>query len=390
MKINSHNEWDKLREVVVGTAENMTVGLEFNPSQSVSPDLFAKACQAAKKALPEWYKEEVAEDLHDLCKILTDFGAEVFRPAPIKGEKLFSTPHWSASGKDIYNVRDLHIIIGDHVMVSPFVSRCRLYEPNAFADIWYHYFEQGFKWLMAPQPKLEGTYVVPYYPEGQEETTEEDILHRKLSDGRAEKYYRLTEDSILFDAANVVRFGKDLIYLISSTGNEKGARWLQSILGEEYRVHTTSTYKSSHIDSTIMPLRAGLVLLNEARVSPKSCPPILNSWNKVYFNDMASLPKEEIDFQSNVRDKVYKELKELGVDSDLNHISSPWAGINVLSLDQSTVLVHDRQKNLIKELEKHKLNVIPVRMRHCYTMLGGLHCSTLDTVREGKLENYFD
>jgi len=71
----------------------------------------------------------------------------------------------------------------------------------------------------------------------------------------------------------------------------------------------------------------------------------------------------------------------MGVDSNLGHISSPWAGLNVLSLDSSTVLVHDRQINLIKELEKWGFDVIPVRMRHCYTMLGGLHCSTLDVVR---------
>ena len=40
------------------------------------------------------------------------------------------------------------------------------------------------------------------------------------------------------------------------------------------------------------------------------------------------------------------------------------------------------RKNLIKKLEEYKLNVITARMRHMYTMGGGLHCSTLDTVRE--------
>jgi len=27
-------------------------------------------------------------------------------------------------------------------------------------------------------------------------------------------------------------------------------------------------------------------------------------------------------------------------------------------------------------------------MRHCYSMLGGLHCSTLDTVRDGELADH--
>ena len=48
-----------------------------------------------------------------------------------------------------------------------------------------------------------------------------------------------------------------------------------------------------------------------------------------------------------------------------------------------------RQKQLIKKLEEYKFNVVTARMRHMYTMGGGLHCATLDTVRESKLESYF-
>ena len=33
-KINSHNEWDKLKEVIVGSARQATVGVEyFNPDK---------------------------------------------------------------------------------------------------------------------------------------------------------------------------------------------------------------------------------------------------------------------------------------------------------------------------------------------------------------------
>ena len=65
-------------------------------------------------------------------------------------------------------------------------------------------------------------------------------------------------------------------------------------------------------------------------------------------------------------------------------------GMNILSLDQDVVLVDSRQTNLMKVLEQHKINVIPVQMRHSLTQQGGLHCTTLDTVRESKLESYFD
>jgi glycine amidinotransferase/scyllo-inosamine-4-phosphate amidinotransferase 1 len=71
-------------------------------------------------------------------------------------------------------------------------------------------------------------------------------------------------------------------------------------------------------------------------------------------------------------------------------MASPWVGMNILSLDPNTVVVDSRQTKLIKVLEKHKFTVIPVRMRHIYTQGGGLHCVTLDTVRDSKLESYFD
>ncbi len=390
MKINSHNEWDRLREVIVGTVDHMTTGLEFPASAPPSEAFLEKAVKIAEKARPEWYVHEVNEDLNDLCKVLARFGAKVFRPSPYGSGKLFCTPDWWACGKDLYNVRDLHLVVGDAVIVGPSPTRCRYFEPNALSAIWYQYFEDGFRWVAAPKPKLVGTYLVPYYKDGEEIVTEEDVLHRTLSGGRVEKFHKLLEEEILFDAACTVRLGKDLLYLVSSTGNYEGAKWLQSILGDGYRVHTTTVYRSSHIDSTIVPLRPGLVLLNGARVNPGNCPEIFRTWEKVYFQDMVPIPQEEVEFQKAVRDKAYQELAALGVQSDLNHMSSPWAGLNALSLDPQTVLVQDTQTKLIKELERHKLTVIPVRTRHCYTMLGGLHCSTLDTVRDGTLESYFD
>lgn len=389
MKINSHNEWDKLREVVVGTVDHITVGFEFPDSAKPSEALFEKVATIAKKALPDWYVNEVNEDLEGLCKILTQFGVKIHRPAA-GSDKLFCTPDWCASGKDVYNARDLHIVVGNMLIESPSPTRCRYFEPNAFYDIWHHYFNKGFTWVTAPKPKLTGKYLIPYYKQGEEIITEEDVMQGALSGGRMEKYFKLLEDEVLFDAACTVRFGKDLLYLVSDTGNYKGAKWLQSVLGEEYKVHTTTVYRASHLDSTILPLRVGLVLLNSARVNPQNCPPLLNKWDKIYFKDMAPVPQKEVDFQKNVRDKVYQELSQLGVGSDLNHMSSPWAGLNVLSLDPRTVVVQDTQINLIKELEKHKLTVIPASMRHSYTMLGGLHCSTLDTVRESRLESYFN
>jgi N-dimethylarginine dimethylaminohydrolase len=83
-------------------------------------------------------------------------------------------------------------------------------------------------------------------------------------------------------------------------------------------------------------------------------------------------------------------LNELGFQTNLHDMSSPWVGLNFLSVDPQTVVVDERQTKLIRLLEQHHFTVVPVRMRHIYTQGGGIHCATLDTVRDSKLESYFD
>ena len=71
-------------------------------------------------------------------------------------------------------------------------------------------------------------------------------------------------------------------------------------------------------------------------------------------------------------------------------MSSPWVGLNFLSVDPETVVVDQRQTKLIELLESYRMTVIPIQMRHIYTQGGGIHCATLDTVRDSVLESYFD
>ena len=58
-----------------------------------------------------------------------------------------------------------------------------------------------------------------------------------------------------------------------------------------------------------------------------------------------------------------QNLKDLGFETNLGGIASPWVGMNILSLDQDVILVDSRQTKLMKVLEQHKVNVIPVQMR---------------------------
>jgi len=374
MKINSHNEWDGLREIIVGRGDGRAY-LEF-PDGMPSEELLVKAQHLAQQAYPQWLVDEINEDLEGLCVVLKSFGVKVYRPNTARITQPFSTPYFSAVGNFVYDMRDLHLVVGNKVIESPSQEKHRYFEATGLYDIWYEYFKEGFCWISGPKPRLSGNHMEVYYADGKSQ----------YEDGQ--KFIRLAENEILFEAANTLRMGKDLLYLVSRSGNFLGARWLQNVLGDEYRVHTTDKiYRSSHIDSTAMALRPGLVLLNESRVTEATCPDVLKRWDKIYFHDIIPTPQRTIEFHEKVRKPVYEKLKSLNVDSGIDSVSSPWIGLNFLSVDPNTVIVDKIQIPLIKILEQHGLTVIPISFRHSYYM-GGIHCSTLDTVRDSRLEDY--
>ena len=391
-KINSHNEWDKLREIIVGTAEGSMAVLTWNRPEPIPDNVKEQAYKIAKNAFPKWFLDEIAEDLEGLVNLLKGFDVKVHRPTIHNLSHMYGSPFWASTSNNVYNTRDLNLVVGNTVIESPSYLSCRYYETTALYPIWYEYFKVGFRWIAGPKPKLDYEVKLPYFRDESERVlTEEDLKHRELTGGRLEKLHKLSEREILFEAANTLRMGKDLLYLVSSSGNCLGARWLQSVLGDEYRVHTTADiYRSSHIDSTCMCLRPGLVLLNSTRVNEKNCPRIFDKWDRVYFGDVAPTSEAELKFQKEVRDPLGNELEGLGFQSTLHDMSSPWVGMNFLSVDPETVIVDERQTKLIKLLEDLKITVAPVRMRHIYTQGGGIHCATLDTVRDSKYESYFD
>ena len=375
-RLNSHNEWDRLREVIVGRAEGRA-SLIFEASGPVPESLVEQATRLAREAFPQWLIDEINEDLEGLCDVLRSFDVRVLRPTASHVNQVFTTPYFTAAGDHVYNMRDLHLVVGDAVIESPSQERHRYFEAMGLYDIWYDYLKRGgCRWIAGPKPRLRGAYMITYTENGRD----------GYDDGQ--KYIKLTEDEILFEAANTVRMGRDLLYLVSRSGNYLGAKWLQSVLGDDYRVHTTERiYKSSHIDSTVLCLRPGLVLLNGDRVSEDTTPEVLKTWDRFYFHDIVRVPPETLTFHHTVRKPIHQQLAALGVRAGLDGIASDWIGMNILSVDPKTVIVDERQVPLIKTLERTGCRAVPIRFRHSYFM-GGIHCSTLDTVRDSTLQRY--
>ncbi|WP_228387140.1 hypothetical protein [Streptomyces katsurahamanus] len=79
----------------------------------------------------------------------------------------------------------------------------------------------------------------------------------------------VTQDEVVFDAADISRFGRDLLVQESMTTNRPGIRWLKRHLEPRgFRVHPVHfplDFFPSHIGCTFVLLRPGLVLTNPDR-----------------------------------------------------------------------------------------------------------------------------
>ncbi len=344
----SWNEWDQLEEVIVGNPLNARFPTPDRSTQLAEfPD--RSLAEIPRGPFPQKIIEETEEDLNEFVRVLEDAGVTVRRPDTWQHDAKFSTIHWESEGYYNYCPRDIMLVIGDQIIETPNVIRSRAQETFSYRTLLMEYMKSGAKWYSAPKPMLL------------------DSLFDVDLDKPTPR-----DDEPAFDAANVLRFGKDLLYLVSATGNELGGRWLQSILGDEFRIHfLKDVYYGSHIDSTFVALRPGLMLCNPARINDDTLPEIFKQWKVIYSPPMENTGNKDADYLS-------------------KSIGSDWIDMNAFSINPNLVVVDRDQSALIKLLEKQALDVIPLKLRHSKMMGGGFHCVTLDIRRKGTLQQYFD
>jgi glycine amidinotransferase len=342
--VDVHNEWDPLEEMIVGTAAGARVP---RPDRG----LFAveyREQHAGPEHIPsgpfdQRVVEEANEDLEGFVALLEQAGVTVRRPATIDHAAVVRTPDWSTDGGYDYCPRDILLPVGRTIIETPMVLRSRSCETLAYKDLLLTYFESGANWIAAPKPRLlDETYDLDP-PDG--------VALRDLEP--------------VFDAANVLRLGRDLLYLVSSSGNMLGCRWLERVLGDGYRVHPIrGVYPGTHIDTTVTPVRPGLVVLNPDRMSKEQVPGVIKGW-----------------------DVIWPDMVDTGYGGD-HPLASIWQGMNFIMVNPSLAVVNDAQIPLIRALEAHGVDVVGLPMRHARTLSGGFHCVSLDVRRRGTLEDY--
>jgi N-dimethylarginine dimethylaminohydrolase len=304
MKIKSSNEYSKLRSVIVGTAQYAnwpTKDLAFREMEETTR---WKHSPVPSGPVDQSIIDHTEEELENLCNVLVSRNVEVYRPSLINYQAL--------DGMYGYCPRDRLLVIDKDVIDCRMRFICR-------------------------QMELQTYSMIP----------DENIV-------------TIDDESVVFDAANVLRMNDDLLYLVSDSGNRAGAEWLQKRYPDK-KVHVLDNiYQGVHIDSTITVLNENTVVLNASRVTGDKLPEIFKDWNIVWINE--------------------KDLAPIGFYK--YPYASKWMALNMFSIDRRTVIVDQDQHEIIRKLEKRNFTVIPQKLTHCRTLGGGFHCCTLDLWRE--------
>ena len=341
--VNVHNEWDALEEAIIGRAINARIARPDKGLFAVEYRDYGSVESIPSGAYPQRIIEETEEDLAALIETFQRLGVTVRRPDVWDHAQPFSTPDWTTDGQYNYCPRDLFVAVGQTLIESPMTLRARQLETLSFKNILMDYLRSGSRWVSAPKPRLS-----------------DEMYNIANAEG-----FALNDDEPVFDAANILRAGRDILYLVSDSGNRCGAQWLQSFLGPEYRVRAyDNIYGGSHVDTTITLVRPGLVVVNAERVGPRNLPEMFRNWEVIYLAEVADIGYTGTAY------------------------ASKWIGLNFMMVNPETAIVDPRQIPLIRELEKRSVGIIPLQLRHARTLGGGFHCVTLDVRRKGGLETY--
>jgi glycine amidinotransferase/scyllo-inosamine-4-phosphate amidinotransferase 1 len=181
--------------------------------------------------------------------------------------------------------------------------------------------------------------------------------YKDIADAANNYVFMPRHEGMTLDAANIARLNDKWIFLESASGNRAAYDWLCKQF-PAVDIELVNFYAGVHIDSTIVPLREGLVLVNGSRVMPENLPRVLKDWEVIYCNHV----EEQGFFQY--------------------PYASKWIALNMLVVNPYTVVVDKNQPMLMDLLEKNQFTVIPMQLRHSRTLGGGFHCVTLDLHRE--------
>jgi N-dimethylarginine dimethylaminohydrolase len=308
----AHHEWGKLGEVVVGIAPADDLVVFHEESQRwLGPAAETFSRKYAGRRLIDVDRERaicIERRVEVLAGLLAREGVVVHRPQRLSGEeRRFLAAN--GEGNQLF-VRDAMIVVADHVVDASLRLRCRQRERFGLRPIVQR---AGPRWSSAPLGSPAGV------------------------------------DGPFLEGGDVLLNGNEIYVGLSGCASDlAGADWLQTLLGESYRVIPVAMRSNVlHLDWVLGLIKPGLLLYCPEKLID-GLPMSLRDWDKI------------------------------AVSAD----EATRLAVNVLVLEPGRVIADAANGRVIDELRRRKIDVIALPFDGPVALGGGLRSAHHPLVRE--------
>ena len=196
--------------------------------------------------------------------------------------------------------------------------------------------------------------------------------------------------------AIICRVGKDIWWDIhEDTTNDVIEKYKNLWTEEGFRVHTS--HRGYHSDGAFCVVKPGcIVSLRDIQDYKEEFP----GWDVCHVADQSW---DKVSPFLKIKDKVggrwwlkgeehndqLIEFVNTWLNDWLGYIEETVFDVNMLSIDENTIICNNYNKEVFGHFKKHKVEPIIFNFRHRYFWDGGVHCITQDLYREGTMEDYF-
>lgn len=361
--IRSNTSFGKLKEVIVGRELELKKRIaDFTFQHFYQENLDQAVYDRLKTGDNEYYvNHEILvkrnEQLDQLATAIEKLGIKVHRPDRLNQVIPFNTPHFKSELSAASNVRDVTLVYNDSIIETPTYVLNRYFENVSLYGVYNDAYEggSGGRWFRPPHTKL----------------TADTMDLSPWNSVRDYAAFDRRKYTMAIDGAQFLRIGTDVIVNVNSYNHYLGYEWVKSFFPNT-NFHVVNV-ADNHIDGVLVCLKPGVFLVNPLYKNIRDIMPVkFRNWTYLFPED----------------DGKPLKIKEGMTSLDIQLASTRGMDVNVLSLDENTVMVNESAINVTRILEANGFNVAQVQLENCEVFGGGIHCSTLDLLRDDEYLDY--
>ena len=339
MIVNSFTSWQPLQEVIVGRA--------------YPADYFDFIDDAQVRSQLQQILHETEEDLDELARIISRFGAVVHRPSlPDRDQFVWFQTEGGGAALPPLTPRDWQITLGNKLL------------------------------RVLAMPEL-------------------DEICAQYGDAVVNPHQgRWDADCILngASASCIVRVGRDVFFDNSDFLRPEQTKWIvENVLDDRYRIHEAVT--DGHGDAVFAILKPGVILSSKHDVNlnfERDFPgwEVCKVWDPTIW---AAMEVGQFKYESNpgawyVQGQTptpqFRDFVDRYLTQWTGFVAETVFDVNCLVLDEQHVIFSNHNRDVFDFCRKHGIEPIICELRHSYFWDGGISCCTQDLCRRGGLEDY--